>query len=139
MRRSLLACLFVCVAVLSSPGSHPLASAAQAGSATPSRQTTPAPPKATVQPAPDHAALLKQYCVPCHNERLKTGGLALDGISLSDIPAGAEVWEKVIRKLRAGMMPPAGVPRPDKGALDSLVAHLETTLDRAALAAPVLR
>jgi hypothetical protein len=63
----------------------------------------------------------------------------LDGVSLTDIPAGAEVWEKVIRKLRAGMMPPAGVPRPDQAALDRLVTHLETTLDRAAVASPVLR
>jgi hypothetical protein len=82
---------------------------------------------------------VKQYCVTCHNERLKTAGLALDSVSLTDIPRGAEVWEKVIRKVRAGMMPPAGVPRPEQSALDGFVAHLETTLDRASLASPVLR
>ena len=75
----------------------------------------------------------------CHNERLKTANLALDTVSLSNIPAGAEVWEKVIRKVRAGMMPPVGVPRPDQAALDSLVSHLETTLDKAALTTPTFR
>ena len=98
------------------------------------RPTAPAP--ATSAP---HAALLKQYCISCHNERAKTGGLALETLSLTNIPAGAEVWEKVIRKVRAGMMPPVGVQRPAQSALDDLVAHLETTLDRAALAAPVFR
>ena len=82
---------------------------------------------------------MKQYCVTCHNERLKTAGLSLDSVSLTNIPAGAEVWEKVIRKVRAGMMPPVGVPRPEQAALDSLVDHLETTLDQAALATPALR
>jgi hypothetical protein len=96
-------------------------------------------PGPAARPAPDHSALLKQYCITCHNDRLKTAGLALDGVSLTNIPAGAEVWEKVIRKVRAGMMPPVGVPRPDQAALDTLVSHLETTLDKASLTSPVLR
>jgi cytochrome c551/c552 len=58
-------------------------------------------------------ALLDKYCVTCHNQRLKTGGLTLDNIDLSKVPAQAEVWEKVIGKLRSGTMPPAGLPRPD--------------------------
>jgi mono/diheme cytochrome c family protein len=86
-----------------------------------------------------HSALINQYCVTCHNQRAKTGGLALDGMSLANIPAGAETWEKVIRKVRGGQMPPAGMPRPTQAALDSLVWHLETTIDKAALTAPVLR
>src|ERR1700674_3978783 len=57
---------------------------------------------------------LNQYCVSCHNERAKTAGLLLDKMDLADIPAGAEVWEKVIRKVRIGMMPPQGMPRPDQ-------------------------
>jgi hypothetical protein len=89
-------------------------------------------------PSP-HGALIKQYCVTCHNERAKTGGLALDGVSLSDIPAGAQVWEKVIRKIRGGQMPPAGMPRPAQASLDAFVAHLETSIDKAALTAPNLR
>ena len=58
-------------------------------------------------------AVVNQYCVTCHNQRLKTGGLALDAPDLTDVAAHADVWEKVIRKVRAGMMPPAGMPRPD--------------------------
>ena len=54
-----------------------------------------------------------EYCVTCHNARLKTGGLALDGLDLARLPEHADVWEKVVRKLRAGVMPPQGVRRPD--------------------------
>jgi mono/diheme cytochrome c family protein len=89
--------------------------------------------------ASPHGALLTQYCVTCHNERAKTGGLVLDPADLATIPNRADVWEKVIRKVRAGMMPPVGLPRPDQAALDGLVAHLETTIDKAALASPTLR
>ena len=84
-------------------------------------------------------ALINQYCVTCHNQRAKTGGLALDTMSLTNIPAGAETWEKVIRKVRGGQMPPSGMPRPTQAALDGLVAHLESSIDKAALAAPTLR
>src|SRR5437588_775362 len=63
--------------------------------------------------AQSHANVLTKYCVTCHNEKLKTGGLSLEGASLSNIPARAETWEKVIRKLRTRTMPPAGLPRPD--------------------------
>src|SRR5690349_6810345 len=86
-----------------------------------------------------HGALVNQYCVTCHNQRAKTGGLALDTMSLSDIPAAAETWEKVIRKVRGGQMPPAGMPRPTQASLDALVAHLETSIDKAAFASPQLR
>src|SRR6202044_2452533 len=64
-------------------------------------------------PASSVRASLDQYCVTCHNARLKTAGLTLDKMDLADVPASAEVWEKVIRKLRAGAMPPAGARRPD--------------------------
>jgi mono/diheme cytochrome c family protein len=84
----------------------------------------------------DNAAVLKQYCVTCHNQRLKTGGLALDAPDLGDVAAHADVWEKVLRKVRAGMMPPAGVPRPDATVQRALVASLERTLDDAARRTP---
>ena len=58
---------------------------------------------------------------------------------MSNIPAGAETWEKVIRKVRGGQMPPSGMPRPTPAALDGLVTHLESSIDKAALAAPTLR
>jgi mono/diheme cytochrome c family protein len=60
-------------------------------------------------------ALLNQYCVGCHNQRQKAIGatpLALDSLDVSNIGAGAEQWEKVVLKLRAGLMPPSGMPRP---------------------------
>jgi mono/diheme cytochrome c family protein len=81
-------------------------------------------------------AIVDKYCVTCHNERLKTGNLALDAPELSDVAAHADVWEKVIRKVRAGMMPPAGSPRPDAAAREALVTSLESTLDAAARANP---
>ncbi len=84
----------------------------------------------------DHQAVLARYCVTCHNDRLKTAGLMLDKMDLSNIPAGAEVWEKVIRKVRAGMMPPPGMPRPEDPEQHALVAWLEQTLDAAAAARP---
>ena len=77
-------------------------------------------------------ALLDRYCVSCHSENLRTAGLALDTIDLANVGEGAEVWEKVVKKLRAGMMPPAGRPRPDRQSYVSLTSYLETELDRAA-------
>jgi len=73
--------------------------------------------------------VLDQYCVTCHNERLKTGGLALDALKPDRIAADAETWEKVVRKVRAGLMPPAGAKRPDRGSLDAFAAAIEGTLD----------
>ena len=81
-------------------------------------------------------ALLDRYCVTCHNDALRTAGLALDTLDLDRVGDHADVWEKVVGKLRAGMMPPAGRPRPDGDASGRLVAYLETGLDRAAAADP---
>jgi hypothetical protein len=82
------------------------------------------------------AALLDQYCVTCHNEKLRTGGLSLQSANLADVPKGAETWEKVIRKLRVGAMPPQGMPRPNATALDGMASFFETALDRAYTAKP---
>ena len=65
-------------------------------------------------------ALVAKYCVVCHSDRLKTGGLSLQSINFENIPAGAETWEKVIHKVSLGAMPPQGMPRPDKATLDQL-------------------
>ena len=81
-------------------------------------------------------ALLDRYCVGCHNERLKTAGLTLDALDVGQVGDGADAWEKVVRKLRMGMMPPAGRPRPDNTAMEALAAWLEKELDRAAAATP---
>jgi hypothetical protein len=79
-------------------------------------------------------ALINRYCVTCHNERLQTAGLTLDRFDLGEVGKHAEVWEKVARKLRAGAMPPAGSPRPDKAEQEAFVGWLEGTLDRSVAA-----
>jgi hypothetical protein len=79
--------------------------------------------------------VVNKYCVTCHSSKLRTGGLSLEDADLGNPPA-AETWEKVIRKLRTGSMPPQGMPRPDAATLDSLASYLETSLDRAAAAKP---
>jgi cytochrome c551/c552 len=83
-------------------------------------------------------AILDQYCVTCHNQKLKTAGLMLDKLDLAHVGEHAEPWEKVVRKLRAGMMPPAGLPRPSSAAYEALTVALENELDRAAQANPHL-
>jgi mono/diheme cytochrome c family protein len=97
------------------------------------------PPSTTAQSSavpPIDRRLLDQYCVSCHNERLRTGGLTLDKIDVDRIGANADVWEKVVRKLRGEQMPPTGRPRPDKPAAAAFVSSLEAALDRAGAAAP---
>lgn len=84
-------------------------------------------------PAPD---LIGKYCIGCHNQRLKTGGLVLENLNASQAPADAAVWEKVVRKLRANAMPPPGLPQPDQSSRQSLISYLEDQLDRAAEAHP---
>src|SRR4051812_21675852 len=65
-------------------------------------------------------AVVNRYCVSCHNNKVKTGGLALDTISMENPSQHPEEWEKVVRKLRARYMPPAGLPRPDERTYNSL-------------------
>jgi cytochrome c551/c552 len=83
-------------------------------------------------------ALLDQYCVNCHNQKVKTAGLALDALDPAHVARDTEAWEKVVRKLRAGMMPPQGLPRPNAASYEALTVSLETELDRAAAAKPKL-
>ena len=80
-------------------------------------------------------ALLKQYCVGCHSDAQRQRGavpIALEHVDVSDVKADANVWEKVVRKMRAGVMPPAGMPRPDRASHDAFLGWLEGGLDRAA-------
>lgn len=81
-------------------------------------------------------ALLNKYCVTCHNARLKTANLTFDTMDLAHLSNDGAVWERAVRKLRGGMMPPPGMPRPDLTAVDSFVTWLETSLDQAAAANP---
>ena len=83
-----------------------------------------------------HRALLDQYCVTCHNTRLRTADLALDALDLERAPSDGAVWEQVVRKLRGGLMPPPNAPRPDAAALGELAGWLERTLDDAAAVDP---
>ena len=99
-----------------------LAPAAAAG---PAQEAAAAP----TSPAAAHEALLQRYCLTCHNERLAARGtvpIALSTADLADVSGTADVWEKVIRKLRTGSMPPAGRPRPAAEAGDAFAAWLET-------------
>jgi mono/diheme cytochrome c family protein len=87
--------------------------------------------------APEYGNLVGTYCVTCHNDRLKTAGLSLQSLALTNVPEQAEVWEKVARKLRSGEMPPPTVrARPDAQMAGALVTYLETSLDRAAVLHP---
>jgi mono/diheme cytochrome c family protein len=89
------------------------------------------------QPAAvEGAAFLKQYCVTCHNQKLKTGGLSLEAIDLQDVSRNGEILEKVVLKLGSGAMPPSGARRPDKATREAFLASLETSLDRASAAHP---
>jgi hypothetical protein len=111
-----------------------------------------AAPKAAVAPLASHEArtagqvassaeaqtgVVKQFCTPCHNDRAKIGGLTLASFDASAASRDAVVTEKMIRKLRAGMMPPAGVKRPDAATIDALTSALEAHMDRAAARTPV--
>jgi hypothetical protein len=81
-------------------------------------------------------ATLDRYCVTCHNPRVRSGELALDTLELSQVAANAATWEKVLRKVRTGAMPPAGMPRPEPAAAAGLVSELTSALDRVATPNP---
>ena len=106
-------------------------------------------PKAPMKPAVSHAAstpvalttdaqtaLVKQYCTACHNDRMKAGGMTLAAFDATRAVEHADVTEKMIRKLRAGMMPPAGVKRPDESTVLALASAFETAVDKAAASRP---
>jgi hypothetical protein len=80
--------------------------------------------------------VLDRYCITCHNDRLRTGGLSLNGLDPTRVGHDVETWERVARKLRTHEMPPSGLPRPDKDTYDRAVSSLEAALDAAAAANP---
>jgi hypothetical protein len=98
------------------------------------RAQSPASPP----PLSTQRAVLDQYCINCHNQKLQTAGLMLDKLDLAHIGDHSEQWEKVVRKLRAGLMPPSGLPRPNASSYEALTVAIETELDRAAAAKPHL-
>jgi hypothetical protein len=103
----------------------------------PDRVTAPAalhaPPALT---AAELTAVVQRYCQVCHNDQLLTGNMSLQGFDVANPMAKPEIAEKMIQKMRVGMMPPPGAPRPGQDTLDELVSTLEQTMDRAAAANP---
>ena len=135
--------VLVCLVAVSEnrpEGRAPLARPAQGPA---SAQAPGAPPVASPRPTQGPAgaqtsgatpvvpprALLDRYCMGCHSDRVKSGGLALSELNLDAVDQHAEIGEKVIRKLRGGLMPPAGSPRPDSQSVASLVTWLEKEID----------
>lgn len=114
-----------------SPGEQPLS---QGGS--PEASNTLASPSPADSEAEDLTGVVQTYCQVCHNDALMTGNLSLAGFEVENAPNHAETAEKMIRKLRAGMMPPPGMPRPSAETLLALVEELETRIDQAAAANP---
>jgi hypothetical protein len=116
------------------------------GQSGPSRRETPSPNAISLPPAPaavpsgssidEKRALLDKYCVTCHNDRVKTANLSLQGLDLATVADHAELWEKVIRKMRAGVMPPPDLPRPPRAEYDALRDWLEAEIDRVAAPRP---
>ena len=100
-------------------------------SAAPSADAQQAPATAAPTAASAEATFLNQYCIGCHNQRAKIGGLALDVLDVSRVGPASETWEKVVKKIRTGMMPPSGAKRPERSALDRFASELESRLDKA--------
>ena len=128
MKRQALAAGFV--AVVSAVLGHAQAAAPRSQTAAPAGATS-VPSSA---PGATQRALIDQYCVTCHNDRLKTAQLSLEHLDLAAVGDHAELWERVVRKLRAGVMPPPDVKRPPLAEYDALRDWLETEIDRNAAA-----
>ncbi len=121
-------------AVQSAPGQSPAPVRPSPVASSP-RTSAPALARSTTVEPPSQA-FVNTYCATCHNQRVKAGGLALDTLDLADVGAHGAEWEKVVVKLRAGLMPPAGMPRPEQAVIDGFATSLEGALDRAAAAKP---
>src|SRR5579884_2330635 len=102
----------------------------------PSSAQTPKAPPAGSGSAATERALLDRYCVTCHSDKLKTANFSLQNLDLTTAGDHPEIWEQVIRKLRAGMMPPPGMPRPPLAQYEQLRDWLEAEIDRRAAVHP---
>ncbi|HJZ78669.1 MAG TPA: DUF1592 domain-containing protein [Vicinamibacterales bacterium] len=125
-------CLAVLILAFTAPAPTAAAKAAQQGAA----PVAAAPPPTSSSPASPQRALLDRYCVGCHNQRGKTAGqeparkITLDDADIVHVGEHPEIWERVVRKMRAGMMPPSGARRPDKATYEGFITWLEGELDR---------
>ncbi len=109
---------FLCVAALALAAAIPLFLQTRATAQTP----------VTKQPDP-RRALVDTYCIGCHSTRVKTGGLSLEGLNLQAAAKDAQIWEKVLRKLRGHQMPPPGSPQPKLAQVDAFITSMSATLD----------
>jgi hypothetical protein len=98
--------------------------------------SAPKPPAGTSTTPQTEKAFLDRYCVTCHNDKTKTANFSLENADLANPGNHPEIWERVIRKLRAGMMPPAGMPRPPQAAYNGLRDWLESEMDKRAALHP---
>src|SRR5690349_8026416 len=110
-------------AVQSAPSPAPKAGPVRTAAATPAAAHAPS------MPASQQTELVKTYCATCHSEKAKAGGLSLASFDATHAQEHPELVEKMIRKVRAGMMPPAGAKRPDMAVIGSFVGSLETRMD----------
>ena len=99
-------------------------------------QTPSPPPQVSLSGPPQLRPIVNQYCVSCHSDSLRTGGLSLETMDAVHVSEGAEIWERVLEKLRIGAMPPPGRPRPDPAVVANVIGWLETELDTAAAVNP---
>src|SRR5262245_50181748 len=95
-----------------------------------------APSPHPAEPAASAQKTVTRYCFGCHNDKLKTAGVSLANVKMSNVGDGAATWERVFRKMRTGEMPPLGLPHPDAGTNDAVVHYLEAELNKNALAKP---
>src|SRR5580704_15145480 len=116
---------------------------------TASADTTPAPqmasnatPAPASQPVPvmvtpdDHKHMLMQYCTACHNDKAKTAGMSVVPLDANNLPANQATWEKILKRLSLGEMPPKGMPRPPKEQITAFTSWLAKSLDDQAAAHP---
>jgi hypothetical protein len=111
----------VALPLRATPGQVPAAASARSGSTS------------TVAP---YQALINEYCLGCHDDDQRTGGLSFGELNVANLAGHTDTWEKVTRKLRGRMMPPAGRKRPDEGAYTGFITYLETSLDALAKTTP---
>ena len=147
MSKTLAACIVGVGIVAATPGLLDLHAAGPYGGTRPGEPLSPLAAPAIESPIQSSASneastgesvrpVLNRYCVGCHNERLRTAGLALDEMDPARVGDHPDAWEKVVLKLRTGAMPPAGRRRPDAATYETVASALENALDRAAAASP---
>ena len=129
----------VCGVILASAAAYPRTQAElrqQVSAIDSDRRPAQSADDPVLQLEPPVDAVVGNYCVTCHNARMRAGGLVLDEARKQAVGANPQIWENVVRKLRTGAMPPLGLPRPDAATVARAVASLETALDRAAALRP---